>query len=196
MSKKCGYTKGVCAVERTAIFIDEGYLVKVLQGFGYPKINYGTFSAFLSRGEPILRVYYYTALPYLSKVPTPEEKTRYEKKQGFLDKLSRFDFYEVRCGKLKRFYDEYGKPVYQQKRVDTLMTCDMLRLAYKARMDRAVIVTGDSDFIPAIQITKDEGVQIELVYAGERYLPSNDLLLLADTRRELTQSDFDFCKLS
>lgn len=179
---------------RTAIFIDEGYLMKILDGFGRPKIDYGKFSVFLSEGEPILRVYYYTALPYRGKVPTPEEESRYQRKQGFLDALSRFDFYEVRCGKLKRFFDEEGKPVFQQKRVDTLMTCDMLRLAYKGRMDRAVIVTGDSDFIPAIQITKDEGVQIELVYAGERYLPSNDLLLLADTRRELTRNDIDAFK--
>ncbi|MBQ9521779.1 MAG: NYN domain-containing protein [Oscillospiraceae bacterium] len=180
---------------RTAIFIDEGYWMKVLDGFGRPKIDYSKFSTFLARGESILRVYYYTALPYRGKIPTKEEQTRYEKKQGFLNSLSRLDFYEVRCGKLKRMFDENGKSVFQQKRVDTLMTCDLLRLTYKARMDRAVIVTGDSDFIPAIQITKDEGVQIELVYGGDKYLPSNDLLLLADTRRELTQDDLDVFKL-
>lgn len=83
-----------------------------------------------------------------------------------------------------------GSPIYQQKRVDILLGCDLVLLSAKQRISKAVLVTGDSDFIPAIEIAKNEGVEIELVYDAEKE-PHPNLITIADTRRLLTQDFID-----
>ncbi len=44
-----------------------------------------------------------------------------------------------------------GQPIFQQKRVDMMLGVDMALLALKQRVDRMVILTGDSDTIPAVE---------------------------------------------
>ena len=48
--------------------------------------------------------------------------------------------------------------------MDILLGCDLVLLAAKQRIGKAILITGDSDFIPAIEVAKNEGVEIELVY--------------------------------
>lgn len=180
---------------KSAIFIDEGYVAKILKdSFFSPAIDYAKFSQLLAHDNQILRTYYYTALPYKSKIPTPEEQKRFDNKQRFLDSLRRLNFFEVRLGKIQMAYDKFGRMFYRQKRVDALLTLDLVRLAMKQLIEEAIIVSGDSDFIPAIECAKEEGIQVQLVYEAE-HLPSNDLLLTVDTRRELTPEDIDYARL-
>ena len=49
--------------------------------------------------------------------------------------------------------------------MDILLAIDLVRLSLRRAIAQAVLVTGDSDFVPAIQIAKDEGVQVILAHA-------------------------------
>lgn len=182
---------------RVAIFIDGGYLTKVLQeSFDSPKIDFARFSKRLAAGDRILRTYYYTCLPYRSTPPTPEETERYINVQRFVNALRHLDRYEVREGKLaKRGIRPDGKPDLQQKGVDILLACDLILLSAKQRIDKAILITGDGDFIPAIEIAKNnEGVEIELVYDTGPHV-NRGLIEIADVRRPLTQADIDAVKI-
>jgi uncharacterized LabA/DUF88 family protein len=49
-----------------------------------------------------------------------------------------------------------------QKGVDTKMSLDIASLAYKRLVDRIVLVTGDSDFVPAAKLARREGLDVVL----------------------------------
>lgn len=180
---------------KVAIFIDGAYLSKVLkESFSSPQIDFSQFSIYLANGEPILRTYYYNCMPYKSSTPTSGEKARYDNMQRFISSLERLDRYEVKLGKLEyRGRKSDGTPIFQQKRVDILLGCDLVLLSAKQRIEKAILITGDSDFIPAIQIAKNEGVEIELIY-DVAHTPHSSLTQIADVRRALTQADINAVK--
>ena len=166
----------------------------MLVRYSNASVDYQAFSALLSDGCPLLRTYYYNCMPYKdASKPTPEQIERFANMQRFIDKLRNLDRYDVRLGKLEyRGENDSGKPIFVQKRVDILLGCDLVLLASKSRISKAVLFTGDSDFIPAIEIAKNEGVEIVLYYSNERdFKPHASLLQIVDERKGLDKAAFD-----
>jgi uncharacterized LabA/DUF88 family protein len=114
---------------KIAIFIDGGYLDTIAKRCGV-KIDYCKLSVDVSQGK--------------------EEKTRFSNAQKFHQALERLPRYEVRTGRLVRRGDEY-----EQKGVDTLLSIDLVNLAASGKISDAVLVAGDSDFMPAVKVAKD-----------------------------------------
>jgi uncharacterized LabA/DUF88 family protein len=50
----------------------------------------------------------------------------------------------------------------EQKGVDIKMSIDIASLAYKRLVDRLVLITGDSDFVPAAKLARREGLDVIL----------------------------------
>ncbi len=91
------------AVSRCAVFIDGGYLNKVLENeFNRCSIDYGKLAEEVAQGTERLRTYYYHCMPYQSNPPTEEEKRRYIAMSKFVEALKRLPRYEFRQGKLAR----------------------------------------------------------------------------------------------
>jgi len=156
--------------------------------FGSAALDLSVFATKIAGGKEILRTYYYDCLPYQSARPTAEERDRFSKKQKFFSALDLFPRFEVRQGRLEfRGIDQAThKPIFDQKRVDILMGVDLVLLAAKHRINDAVIVAGDSDFLPAINAAKSEGVVVHLFHGQN---PHRDLIAACDER---TQIDQDF----
>ncbi|HEX8907167.1 MAG TPA: NYN domain-containing protein [Longimicrobiaceae bacterium] len=173
---------------QTAIFVDGGYFDRVSRDCGSPRIDFGKLATELSRPDDLLRTYYYHCLPYMSPVPTPEEEERYAGKQRFFSALNRLNRFEVREGKLEyRGTDrESSRPIFEQKRVDIYLGVDLVLLAVKQRIHRAILITGDSDFLPAIRAAKNEGVLIHLFHGTGPQQPHRDLWEEADDRTVIT----------
>jgi uncharacterized LabA/DUF88 family protein len=186
---------------RIAVFIDGGYLDKILQlEFNRARIDYEALSRWMARDVDILRTYYYNCLPYKSNQPTQEQAQQYSNAQSFHSKLNRLPYYEVREGVLEfRGIDrDTGRPIYQQKRVDILLGVDMVKLASKGKITHAAILTGDSDFLPAVEAIKGEGVMLWLYHSvycdparGISLRPHRDLFDRADDRTAITQRVID-----
>ena len=178
------------AVGRIAIFIDAAYLQFMLRDeFASPRIDFQKLVDRMAGGREILRSYYYNCEPYQSNPHSPEEKERFSRTQRFhyaLDKIPRF---QVRLGKLaRRGHDDTGKPIFVQKRVDILMGVDLVLAAAKRSITDAAILAGDSDFLPAIEAAKPEGVVIHLFH-GEH--PHIDLVAKCDERTQFDQTFVD-----
>lgn len=75
-------------------------------------------------------------------------------------------------------------PDLKQKRVDMKIGLDVAWLASKAIVDRIILVTADSDFVPAMKFARREGVQVILVTMGHRMV-KHDLLIHADEVRSV-----------
>jgi len=171
----------------TAIFIDGGYLDKVLYyDHAGARIDFEGLVRLMSQPDELLRAYYYHCLPYQSSTPTEEESSRYAARHRFTTRLSLLPRFEVRLGRLvHRGFDASGQPIFQQKRIDCMIGVDMALLAGKGKITNAAILTGDSDLMPAIESVKREGVLTTLWHGGltPDTRPSRELFALVDERR-------------
>ena len=178
-----------------AIYIDGGYLDKVLQN-EYPqtKVDIGQLVEHMRASDTLLRAYYYHCMPYRSDPPTTDEERRYASKRRFIDALSYIPRFQVRLGHLSfQGLTDRSQPIFQQKRVDMMLGVDMALLAVKQRVDRMVLLTGDSDTIPAVEAVKPEGVVVTLWHGPlkGRSSPSRDLYQIVDDRVEIDQAMID-----
>lgn len=180
-------------MNQVAFFIDGAYLGQVLKvQFRSPRIDFSAFGGEVCRmvdpAATLFRTYYYNCLPYQANPPTPAEQQRFSAMQSFLNALNRLPRFEVRQGKLAyRGIDQSGRPIFVQKMVDVLLSIDLVQLCLKRRITDIVILAGDSDFIPALEVAKQEGVTIWLLHgpsyhealwniADERVLITGDLI--------------------
>lgn len=175
---------------RIALFIDGGYLDNVLMKFGRAKIDYSKLGETMAADHPLIRAYYYHCLPFQSSKPTEEEKSQFSNAQKFFRKLNRLDCFTVREGKLAfRGIDDEGRAIYEQKRVDVYLATDLVMHSTKRLITHAALLTGDSYFLPAVEIAKSEGVHITLFYSDkDGCLPHDELLDMVDARKLINQN--------
>ena len=99
-------------------------------------------------------------MPYQSSPPTDEDLRRFSSMDKFVYTLKKLPRFDVKLGRLGCVAGEYI-----QKRVDIALAVDLVRLSSSRSISKAVLVTGDSDFVPAIEAAKDLGVLVELYYS-------------------------------
>ena len=68
--------------------------------------------------------------------------------------------------------------------VDVLLSIDLVRLSARGQITDIALAAGDSDFVPAVEVAKNEGVSVWL-YHGNR--PHNALWDAVDERIKITQ---------
>lgn len=171
-------------MNRAAVFIDNGYLSKVLKNlFGRPEIDYKLFSDNICSGCERLRTYVYDCMPYQSQNSTAEERERYSKMDSFVSSLKKLPRFEFRQGSLQKIWVE-NKYVFKQKMIDTLLSIDIVKLSSTRQIQDAILVAGDHDFVPAVQTAKDAGVVVKLYYARPVH---DELIDICDETIEITQ---------
>ncbi len=177
-------------MEQIALFIDGGYLEKITKSeYDQVEIDFEKFVLWAASGIMPVRVYYYHSPPHLPEPASDKDRRRYTNKQRFFDYLNHLPRFEVKLGRTEiRGRDENGQPVYLQKQVDILLGVDIVWFAMKRRITQAIVVTGDSDFLPALMIAKREGILLRLVHGTHVH---RDLKIAADERLRMTQAALD-----
>lgn len=147
----------------------------------------------LSADEDLFRIYCYHCPPYAETHPHPLTRLPVDfSATGTFRQMSRLiqalrvtDHVAYRSGELsfdgwairKRAAMEIAKtgrsltaedfePDLSQKGVDMKIGLDVAWLASKHIVDRIVLVTADSDFVPAMKFARREGIQVILVTLG------------------------------
>lgn len=168
---------------RAAIFIDGGYIQTQLKMHNI-EADYGELSDYLlsplrsSFPLDLLRCYYYYCAPYMSPEPTEDELKRMETHEKFVAQIQSLGRWAMRLGKLQKRW-EGQREVYEQKRVDVLLSVDLVRHAAAGHIQHAILVAGDSDFVPAVEAAKEHGVTLTL-WCGHYNTVNKDLIALAD----------------
>jgi uncharacterized LabA/DUF88 family protein len=178
---------------RAAIFIDGAYL---RTQFKMHKIDpdYADMADYflnpLRASFPLdlLRCYYYDCAPYTSPEPTEDELKRMEVHKTFVENLLSLGRWAIRLGKLQKRW-EGQREYYEQKRVDVLLSVDLVRHAAAGHIQHAVLVAGDSDFVPAVEAAKEHGVTVSL-WCGHANTVHRDLISLADEVYTFEWADF------
>jgi len=65
---------------------------------------------------------------------------------------------------------------------DVWLSTDLVRLASKRQIDLAILVTGDSDFVPAIRAAREEGVEVRLLSSRSPRAVHPELAAAVDAR--------------
>lgn len=162
--------------DRVAVFIDNGYLEATLPN-DY-QMDFLAFSQQACGDRERLRTYVYDCMPWQSEPPTDAEYERYERYSHFVETIETKSRFQMRLGELSRHDDSFV-----QKRVDILLAVDLVRLAWAGHIGYAVLVTGDSDFVPAVNAAKDAGVITSLYYSPHSV--HDELLRAVDEHTEL-----------
>jgi uncharacterized LabA/DUF88 family protein len=148
-------------VKRVMVFIDGGYLRKeLIDIFSSDLLDYTAFIQHLKtkfESDPfyfdLLRIYFYDAEPDNSNNINNTNNID----QLYINAIKKIPIFEDRLGTLKISPTRRRR----QKGVDTLIAIDLLSKSYQNQFDIAILITGDEDFVPAIDYVKNTG---KLVY--------------------------------
>lgn len=180
---------------RAGIFIDGAYIDMYAKRkkitIDHEKLTQYFMSPLREENQvDLMRCYYYHCPPWVSNRPTKDELRRMEIHEEFRDQLNNMNRWHMRLGKLQKKWDG-EKEYYEQKRVDVLLSVDLVRHAAAGHIQHAILVAGDSDFIPAVQAAKESGVTMTL-WHNPGVSVHQELLELVD---EMHQIDINKIKI-
>lgn len=154
----------------------------------------------LHEGEELLRILYYDCAPFSGTVrlPVSGEPHEFKGDDSWLKALASKDYFATRCGVLKfrgfkpkkiplaatPLQDEDFKPDFEQKGVDMRIGLDIANHAALKSVDRIILITGDTDCIPAMKHARINGIQIALI-TFENHRIASELTWHADFTRQI-----------
>lgn len=171
--------------ERVAIYIDGSNLYHKLKDISVPNttyFNYKEFCSWLARDREIISLRYYVGV-----VRAKEEDKRGQRLRQQQQKL--FAHLTKQGFTIKRGYLMSADGVYHEKGVDVQIAVDMLVGAYENFYDTAILLSSDTDIIPAIRKIKYMGKGIE--YIGFSHKPSFGLQKYATISRLLIKEEIE-----
>ncbi len=180
--------------DKAAVFIDGGYFAKVRQNLDVYDVDFCKFSDLLCGNYERHFTFYYDAPPFQSGIPTQTEKSKKAAFDKFVYSLKLYPRFQVRLGKLSRVDSQCSScgnwsTKYKQKRVDNLLTVDLTRAIWKDNISKAILVTGDSDFVPAIEEANHAQILSHVWYSNIGNTRIHDELRMACSERtEITKT--------
>ncbi len=163
-------------IKKVAIFIDGGnFYRRIRQDSLIPKgtkFDYLKFAEFLSRGRIVSSKSYYIGI-VRNYNKTQESQKLVESQQKLLSNLEKIG-YTIKRGKI--VYDNK----IREKGVDVQIAIDLVIGASENKYDVAIIVSSDTDLIPAIKYVRSKGKLVE--YVGFAQSPSLGMIKESDDR--------------
>ncbi len=133
------------------IFIDgSNFYHSLVSSFGTAKIDLELFCKTISQSGELIRINYYT-----SPVSRFDNSEAYKSQQKFFEKIKEIKLLNLFLGRLEK----HGNARIE-KGVDVKIATDLISGAYNNKFDVAIIVSNDSDFVPAIEEVQNIGKQV------------------------------------
>jgi uncharacterized LabA/DUF88 family protein len=178
-------------MDKAAVLIDGGYIDAINRDhFGRQKIDLLSFSSILCEPDCTrFRTYYYNCPPYQGNPPTEYQKSRKAGYDRYINKLRSLPRFIIREGILRLISEEPFE--VEQKGIDVLFACDLVRLSASRAIQEAIIVAGDADYVPAVEIAREEHVIAKLVYYPGSCAPA--LYDACDERVRITRELIESC---
>jgi uncharacterized LabA/DUF88 family protein len=167
---------------RVAVYIDGGHVRACAKKADKPytsefvrKIAHASVDA----AETLHRILYYDCASYSgkAKLPVSGGEHVFAGGDGLLRQLAAIDLFAVRQGVLKfrgwkpkkipivpvALTDADFAPDFEQKGVDMRIGLDMATACNQRAVDRIILVTGDTDCVPAMKHVRKAGLQVVIV---------------------------------
>jgi len=142
------------------------------------KFDFNRFVETLTKGMDLIKVYFVCS------------SAGGAGQQRFFDWLDGQEFFYVK--QFERKSNEFGEQ--REKQVDVYLATQVVALAYENAYDIAVIVSGDEDYVPAIEIVQQKGKIVTVVSSSsllsDVLRKKADRVLLIDTDGPLNCNEF------
>lgn len=190
--------------KKVIILIDGGYL-RVKATKAQKQYNPAFIEKFAhkcdAQDEEIFRILYYDCAPYTGTVSLPISGNQYTftGSDKWLSDLAARDLFAVRRGVLKfRGYKPKQTPVnpagpptdadfdpdFEQKGVDMRIGLDIASYSSHRCIDRIILVTNDTDCVPAMKYGRKSGLQMVIIELPNGK-PAPELTMHADYKRPI-----------
>lgn len=196
-------TLGGFIVLRIAVMIDGGHLRVLARraGHTYDPDFIERFARLAPQpDETLFRILYYDCAPYSGsvKLPISGDAHEFSGSDQWLRDLAARDLFAVRKGVLKfrgfkprriplaadTLTDADFKPDFEQKGVDMRIGLDLANFASTRSVDRVILVTGDTDCLPAMKHARISGLQVAIGSPPSTKI-SRELLWHSDFARDI-----------
>jgi uncharacterized LabA/DUF88 family protein len=192
-------------MKKIAILIDGGYLRAIAQKAAQ-NYNADFIEKFSQQckmtDEEVLRILYYDCAPYegYQRQPVSGTVRQFHAADQWLVELSRKDLFAVRRGVLKfrgfkpkqipiaggaALKDSDFKPDFEQKGVDMRIGLDIALYAANHAVDRIVLISNDTDCLPALKLGRRSGLQMIIAELPTCHI-APELLSHADYKRPVS----------
>lgn len=177
--------------ERVSIYIDGSNFYGYLKDkeISFPKgvkFDFGKFADFLTDGRTCVSKRYYTGI-FRNFDGSQKSAELVRGQQKFLSKLESHDGFIIKRGRI--LYDS-GRT--REKGTDVKIATDLIVGAVDDIYDTVILVSSDTDLIPAIKYVKFRKKKLE--YVGFSHAPSLGIQKYADFTRLLLPSDVERLK--
>ncbi len=159
---------------KVEVFIDgDNISIECQQVYG-ARLDYKALARLIaSRFHHTLgRVIYYDS-PTSNRMIQPGQQRFWEQLRG--------KHIHVKLGRTESNYD--GS--HRQKECDVMLACDMVHGAFTRQYDRAVLVSGDTDYAYAIEMIHQQGLEVGWVYLPSQEHTDRLMQLIPEDRRIL-----------
>jgi uncharacterized LabA/DUF88 family protein len=175
---------------RVICFIDGSNLFGHLsRAYGSGKVRFANLCRILAGPARRLTQWRYYAAP-IPQGQTPEEHRKYAGQQRFFTAVQRHRKGVLR---LARFERDHVSGALREKGVDVLLAIDLVRLAAENTYDVAIVLSGDGDLVPAVQMAQQiYGKQVEVAMPD---IPAFHIKQIADAFIEITPTMYSQVQL-
>ncbi|MCK5706033.1 MAG: NYN domain-containing protein [Candidatus Aureabacteria bacterium] len=163
---KCDVSEKALLDQRIGIFVDVQNLFYSAKTIHHSKINFEKLLQIILKGRKLIR-----AIAYIVQKGEDHQ-------QAFIDVLKRLG-YEVRSKDLRVRADGTAKGDW-----DMGIAIDTMSLVNK--LDTVVLVSGDGDFAPLVEMLKANGCRVEVYSFPES--TSNDLIVAATSYKAIEET--------
>lgn len=171
--------------ERVAVLIDGSNLYYKLKSLGIKRtrsFDFHGFAHWLAHGREVVSQRYYVGVVRAKEGDERGQQLRKRQQQPFSHLALPVQHFEIRRGYLME-----NKGDYHEKGVDVQLAVDLLVGAYEDSCDTFIVISSDTDLIPAIRKVRALGRNVE--YIGFAHQPSLGLQKYVTTSRLLIKED-------
>lgn len=167
---------------KTVVMIDGGYIraaaTKASLAYDLAFIV-GFAEACVATEEYLLRVLYYDAPQFRGSVqlPVSGDTKQFSASDRWLEEIASTRRFAVRRGTLgfrgwkpkripiagRALTDDDFAPVFEQKGVDMRIGLDIASMSERRSVDRIVLVSGDTDMVPAMKHARKAGLEVIMI---------------------------------
>lgn len=170
-------------MKKSAVFMDGGHLRACANAASRTytaELIVDVAKALVPSGEELFRILYYDCEPFGGsvKLPVSSGTKTYPGNSSLLADLAKQELVAVRRGVLKfrggertraslkratsatPVADADFKPKWQQKGVDLRIGLDIATATETRKIDLIILITGDTDMIPAMKLARGRGLQL------------------------------------
>lgn len=180
--------------KRVAVFIDGSNLYFKLKSLNLKNTSFFNFYRFINwlyRDREVVYKGYYVGV-----VRAESDNKKGQELRKAQIRLFNFLRSKEQGFKIKKGYLMENDGVYHEKGVDVQLAVDILIGAYENTYDTAIIISSDTDLLPAMAKAKELGKEIEYIgfahqpsFAMQRYATLSRLLIKEEVESFITVSE-------